>query len=302
MLYDIRQTTTYLYGGQVRVARQVLRMTPVDRPHHQHVLSHSLSTDPSASEMEQGLDFFGNAIAWLTLDTPHDRLEISTHSRVEVKATPLPDVQASPMVDEVREAALASTDLGPNSPVHGLYASRSVPLDPAITDWTAESCAPDRPILAAAWEVMERIHTEFAYEPGATDVTTLPHEAFLAKRGVCQDFAHVMIAGLRGLGLSARYVSGYLRTVPPAGQERLAGSDATHAWAEVWCGEELGWIGLDPTNAIAVGNDHIILAIGRDYADVAPVDGVIVASGEHLLAVGVDVVPVERPYAVAPAS
>ncbi|MFG1463737.1 transglutaminase family protein [Xanthobacter sp. DSM 24535] len=302
MLYDIRQTTTYLYGAPVRAARQVLHMTPVDRPHHQRVLSHSLATDPIPSEMEQGFDFFGNAIAWLTLDTPHERLEISTHSRVEVKVSPLPEPQATPMVDVIREAVLASADLGPSSPVHGLYPSRSVPLDPAITDWTAESCAPNRPILAAAWEVMERIHTEFAYEPGATDVTTLPHESFRAKRGVCQDFAHVMIAGLRGLGLSARYVSGYLRTVPAPGQERLAGSDATHAWAEVWCGEEIGWIGLDPTNSIAAGNDHIILAIGRDYSDVAPVDGVIVASGDHILAVGVDVVPVEKPYAVAPAS
>lgn len=149
-------------------------------------------------------------------------------------------------------------------------------------------------MLEAALELMHRVHDDFTYQPGATVVTTAPHEAFAAKAGVCQDFAQVMIAGLRGLGLPARYVSGYLRTILPEGQPRLEGADATHAWVEVWCGPAFGWIGLDPTNAIPAGDDHIILAVGRDYADVSPVDGVIVTSGDHILAVGVDVVPVVR--------
>lgn len=302
MLYDVRQTTTYTYGTTVRSARQVLRMTPVDRMPHQHVIAHMLNTQPRAAELEQGTDFFGNAVAWATFDTPHDRLDISTRARIEVHAVALPDPETTLMIDAVRREAFASTDLGPASPVHALYPSRAVPLDGEITDWTAQSCPANRPILAAALEVMTRIHDDFAYMPGTTDVTTLPAEAFAARRGVCQDFAHVMIAGFRGLGLPARYVSGYLRTVPPPGQERLAGADATHAWAEVWCGPDLGWVGLDPTNSIPAGEDHIILAIGRDYADVAPVDGVIVASGDHGLAVGVDVIPVEKPQAEAPAS
>lgn len=294
MLYDIRQTTSYSYQVPVRVVRQVLRMTPVDRAGHQHVIANMLDIEPEAAELERGLDFFGNGITWLTIDHPHDHLQITTRSRVEVTSTPLPDPIATPNVDEVRTACLEQPDLGPDAAVHGLFPSRGVPIDSDITDWSATSFRGDRPVLEAGLELMHRIKDEFVYQPGATIVTTAPHEAFAARTGVCQDFAQVMIAGLRGLGLPARYVSGYLRTIPPEGQPRLEGADATHAWVEIWCGPEAGWIGLDPTNAIPVGDDHIILAVGRDYADVSPVDGVIVSSGDHLLAVGVDVVPVVR--------
>lgn len=302
MLYDIRQTTTYSYAAPVRAAKQVLRMTPVDRRGHQHVIAHILDVDPAPSEIVRGRDFFGNGVAWLVVDAAHDQLTISTRSRIDVSVTPLPEPATTPVVELVRATALASMDLSASSPVHALFASRSVPLDPAITEWTASSCAGDQPILVAAMDVMRRIHADFTYDPEATSVTTLPGESFTARSGVCQDFAHVMIAGLRGLGVPARYVSGYLRTVPPEGQPRLAGADATHAWVEVWCGEEIGWIGLDPTNAIAACEDHVILAVGRDYSDVSPVDGVVVSSGNQVLAVGVDVVPVERPQADAPAS
>lgn len=302
MLYDVRQTTTYSYGTRVRAARQVLRMTLVDRASHQHVIAQALTTRPEPAEIEQGLDFFGNAVTWVTFDVPHERLDISTRCRIAVHPVPLPDPAATPPLEAVRQQAFASADLGPRSPTHGLYPSRFVPLDQEITDWVGRSCTPGRPILEAAQEVMHRVHETFAYMPGATDVTTLPTEAFAAREGVCQDFAHVMIAGLRGLGLPARYVSGYLRTVPPPGRERLEGADATHAWAEVWCGNEIGWIGLDPTNAIAAGADHIILAVGRDYADVAPVDGVIVTSGDHGLTVEVDVIPLEEASAQGEAS
>ncbi len=294
MLYDIRQTTTYTYTVPVRVARQVLRMTPVDRRGHQRVIASSLEILPDPVEREQGIDFFGNSITWLTLDQPHDHLQISTRSRVDVASTPLPAPDMTMSVDEVREEALETANLNAGAPCHGLFPSRAVPLDGEITEWTAPSFPGDRPVLQAGMELMRRIHEDFLYQPGSTMVTTAPHEAFAARRGVCQDFAQVMIAGLRGLGLPARYVSGYLRTVPPEGQPRLEGADATHAWVEIWCGSPVGWVGLDPTNAIPAGDDHIILAVGRDYADVAPVDGVIVASGDHILSVGVDVIPVEK--------
>ncbi|MFG1377753.1 transglutaminase N-terminal domain-containing protein [Xanthobacter autotrophicus] len=294
MLYDIRQTTTYSYQVPVRVVRQVLRMTPVDRIGHQHVIAHILDIDPDPAELEHGIDFFGNGLTWLTLDQPHDHLSLTTRSRVDVTSTALPDPAETLLVDDVRAAALEEADLGPDAAAHGLFPSRAVPLDADITEWTATSFRGDRPVLEAGLELMHRVYEDFTYEPGATHVATRPHEAFAARAGVCQDFAQVMIAGLRGLGLPARYVSGYLRTIPPEGQPRLEGADATHAWVEIWCGPETGWIGLDPTNAIAVGDDHIILAVGRDYADVAPVDGVIVTSGDHLLSVGVDVAPVVR--------
>ena len=137
-----------------------------------------------------------------------------------------------------------------------------------------------------------RIKADFAYDSRATKVTTSPVEAFARRRGVCQDFAHVMIAGLRGLGLPALYISGYIRTIPPPGKKRLAGSDASHAWVALWCGPGFGWLGLDPTNAIAAGDDHIVVARARDYSDVSPVEGLILSSGDHDVDVEVDVIPV----------
>jgi transglutaminase-like putative cysteine protease len=140
---------------------------------------------------------------------------------------------------------------------------------------------------------MQRINRDFAYDAKATEISTPLLEVFEKRRGVCQDFAHVMIAGLRGLGLPAAYVSGYLRTTPPPGRPRLQGADATHAWVSVWCGSDLGWLGFDPTNDLVIGNDHVVLAVGRDYTDVSPVDGVIVGSRKQKLAVAVDVIPAE---------
>ena len=136
---------------------------------------------------------------------------------------------------------------------------------------------------------MRRIKADFVYEIGATTASTTPPMSFALRRGVCQDFAHIMISGMRGLGLPAAYVSGYLRTVQKPDEERLAGADAIHAWVLVWCGEACGWRGLDPTNAIFAGNDHVVLAVGRDYADVAPIGGVIFAAGGQRLEVAVSV-------------
>src|SRR5215470_10247838 len=186
----------------------------------------------------------------------------------------------------------ATEDVSPGSPVHFVYSSRRVSLDPKIRDYARESFAPGRPVLAGAVELMQRIKNDFTYEVGATTVTTTPSVAFALRRGVCQDFAHIMIAGLRGFGLPAAYVSGFLRTVPRPGAVRLAGADAMHAWVMVWCGAA-GWCGLDPTNALIASEDHVVLAVGRDYADVAPIDGVVLASGRQRLTTAVDVIPID---------
>ena len=155
-----------------------------------------------------------------------------------------------------------------------MFPSRLVSLDPEIRDYTRESFPPERPILDAAIELIGRLKADIVYEIGATTVTTTPPMSFALRRGVCQDFAHIMISGLRGIGLPAAYVSGYLRSAPAKDPNRLQGSEAMHAWVLLWCGSAIGWIGLDPTNAILAGEDHVMLAIGRDYTDVAPVDGV----------------------------
>jgi transglutaminase-like putative cysteine protease len=193
----------------------------------------------------------------------------------------------------VRDVAFEATSLGPESPIGYVFASPLVPVQRPVTEYAAASFPSAGGIIAGAVNLMHRIRTEFKYDPKATVISTPLDEVFEKRHGVCQDFAHVMIAGLRGLGLPAAYVSGYLRTIPPPGKPRLQGADATHAWVSLWCGEAIGWIGFDPTNDILVENDHIVLAVGRDFSDVSPVDGIIVGSRKQKLAVAVDVLLVE---------
>ncbi|MGE3144567.1 MAG: transglutaminase N-terminal domain-containing protein [Pseudorhodoplanes sp.] len=291
MIYDVRQTTTYHYALSVAYSQHVLRLTPVDRS-GQHVHAASLTIAPQASDRREGRDFFGNRMTWLTLETPHDTLSVRVAARVLLDAVPQPDLAATPAWEAVRDRAFASADLSPDSPAHFLFASRQVSLDPDIRDYVAESFSPGRAVADAAMALTRRIKDDFIYEIGATTVTTTPPMSFALRRGVCQDFAHIMISGLRGLGVPAGYVSGYLRTLQSPQDIRLTGADAMHAWVTVWCGEEAGWIGFDPTNGILAGLDHVVLAIGRDYADVAPIDGVVLASGGQRLSVAVSVTPV----------
>lgn len=292
MLYDIRQVTHYSYAIPVPFARQVLRLLPVDRP-GQRVIAADLGIRPAPTERDDGFDFFGNRITTVAFDFPHEELRLETRARVQVETSPAPDPAATPPVERIRRLAIGEADLSSRSPVQFLFPSRLVGVDAAIGDYAAESMADDRPILDGAFELTRRIKADFRYDSQATDVTTRPAEAFAQRAGVCQDFAHIMIAGLRTIGLPAAYVSGFLRTEPPPGQPRLEGADATHAWVAVWCGRDTGWIGLDPTNGVVAERDHVVLAVGRDYADAAPVDGVIVTSGDHTLDVAVDVVPVD---------
>lgn len=292
MIYDLRHRTTYSYADPVSYARCVLRLTPVAN-RHQSVLEADLKVTPRPSEQDRRRGPFGEQILTLIVDRPHTALVIEATSRVEVHATKVGEGAAGPPWEAVREAALTAPSLEADGPAVHLYPTERTPLTAEITDYARASFSAGRPILEALSELNRRIHAEFRYDPGATEVSTPVADAFAARHGVCQDFAHIMITGLRGLGLPAAYVSGYLRTVPPPGQPRLEGADATHAWISVWCGPELGWIGFDPTNAILAEDDHIILAVGRDYADVAPIDGIILASGAQSLTVEVDVIPRE---------
>jgi transglutaminase-like putative cysteine protease len=299
VIYEVRHVTTYLYGAPVSFARSVLRLVPVDRP-GQVVHSATLLVQPQPAMSRDGTDYFGNATRHIVLTGAHRELKITLMARIAVDAPPLPDPEATPPVEAVAAAAARDASLAPDAPAQMLFASRFVPLVADVTAWAGASFSSGRPVLAGAMDLMRRIRREFAYDPAATDVTTPLAEAFGKKRGVCQDFAQVMIAGLRGLGIPAAYVSGYLRTVPPPGRPRLAGADATHAWVKVWCGSQTGWVGLDPTNAMAAGNDHIVLATGRDYADVSPVDGSLTSAGNQKMTVAVDVVPADTVRAVDP--
>ncbi len=291
MLYEIRHVTTYTYNTAVPFARCVLRMFPRIET-GQTVHSTVCALSPKPAERRDSVCFFGNHIATLTIDEPHRSLSVSVRSEVEVDQPGLAGLDVSPPWERAREEAATAAGLAPDSPVHFLYPSRLVSLDAEARAYAAASFPAGRSTLEGAIELMMRIREDFTYDPTATVVSTPLGEALANRRGVCQDFAHVMISGLRGLGLPAAYVSGYLRTIPPPGAKRLEGADATHAWVSVWCGEGLGWIDLDPTNGMLAENDHIVVARGRDYADVSPLDGVLIGSGGQSIDVKVDVIPI----------
>lgn len=290
MIYDITHLTTYEYDAPVASTRCTMRLLPRGDG-GQNVLSSRIALTPAAPARHR-TDFNGNRVIEAQISEPHTKLRIRLEARVKVDRA-LPFAPAlTPAWEFVRKAASADNSLSTGSPAHYIYPSLFVPLFDAATDYARDSFAPRRPMLESAIELMRRIHAEFAYDPDATHIATPIAQAFDRRRGVCQDFAHIMIAGLRGLGLPAAYVSGYLRTITAPGQLRLEGADATHAWVSVWCGAGFGWFDLDPTNAMIVANDHVVIAIGRDYADVSPIDGVILGAGKQQLDVSVTVTEV----------
>lgn len=294
MIYDIRHVTRFDYGGNVKFARCNLRLKPIHWS-GQRLLDYDLRISPagrvSPARAEAGL---ANVVR-LVVDEPVRHLVIESLSRIDIdRPVPMPS-DGSPRLHDIAIAARASRDPSPAGPASYLFPSPLIPLDRDIADYCALDLDPDRPALDAAIALAQRIQTDFAFDPHATLVDTPPHEAFLKRGGVCQDFAQIMITGLRAAGLPAAYASGYIRTIPPPGQARLVGADATHAWVLLWCGPDLGWVGVDPTNGIWMAGDHIVMAIGRDYGEIAPIDGVVLGSSAQKMDVSVDVAPVLEP-------
>ena len=292
MIYDIRHVTTYAYESSVSFARCSLRLEPRSGD-GQQLVSHSVDIKPRPADRTVRRDFFGTHTESIVIEAPHRHLRIDSRSRVKVARQALDRAAPSPTWETVRDTAFEATSLGPSSPIGYVFASPLVPMLAPVTAYASVSFPEGSGILAGAVDLMHRIRNQFKYDPKATVISTPLEEVLEKRHGVCQDFAHLMIAGLRGLGLPAAYVSGYLRTTPPPGKPRLQGADATHAWVSLWCGEGLGWIGFDPTNDLLIENDHIVLAVGRDFSDVSPVDGIIVGSRKQKLGVAVDVLPVE---------
>ena len=288
MIYSVTHVTRYTYGATVELTNGILRLTP--RSGHGQVLARfSLSTDPPSLPPTEWLDGFDNKIISLRIENPHRALSITAASLVRVNRSPLPAVSRA--WETVANEALTVASISPDCPAVALYPSRRVTLFDQATDYARESFSKHRRINDAALDLANRIRADFVYDPDATDVSTPAYDAFKRRRGVCQDFAHIMIAALRGLGLPALYVSGYIRTIPHPGKERLAGADASHAWVSIWCGLDDGWQDFDPTNAQAVQNDHIVVARGRDYSDASPIESMVLSSGRHQLDVEVDVIP-----------
>lgn len=292
MLYDVRLDLNYAYQGWVHGDRHHVRVLPVSIDRVQRVIAASLRFDPRPDYESSFTDFFGSVVTSVGYRDYHDHLDIRLTARVNVEDVYLP-ADLSPTLDELWREIATLWSLAPDAPHHFLSASPLVPLDAAIAAYARESVRRTRSVQAAAMDFCTAIHRDFIYDSDATRVDTSPVEAFGLRRGVCQDFAHVMIAGLRGVGIPAAYVSGFLRTIPPHGQPRLEGADAMHAWVRVWCGHHAGWIEFDPTNAMIAGSDHITIGHGRDYSDISPIVGVLRTSGTHHTRQSVDVVLAE---------
>lgn len=292
MLYDIRLELHYDYDAQVRNDRHLIRVTPVSIPGIQRVIATSLSFDPKPVLETNFTDFFANPVTTIAYEAAHGHLDVRLAARIAVEESEKP-ADLSPTLETLQQEIGRLWSLSPDSPHHFLGPSPRIALSAAITDYARGSVARTPSVMAAAMDLCLTIHRDFAYDRKATKVDTSPVEAFNLRRGVCQDFSQVMIAGLRGVGIPAGYVSGFLRTIPPKGKPRLEGADAMHAWVRVWCGQHAGWIDFDPTNAMLAGADHITIGHGRDYADVSPIVGVLRTSGKHRAKQSVDVVRVE---------
>lgn len=289
MLYDIGLKISYAYDQLANTGRHVLRLMPAEFA-EQRVISGRLDVDPAAQERIERVDFFGNAEVEVAYRVPHEKVVFEVQCRVDRQARD-PRPVSSPTLAAMDEAVASYRGLDPMSPHHFLGPSPRIVPSQVITAYAAALVKETTTAFEAMTALGAALHRDIKYDAEATTVDTSPEEAFVLRRGVCQDYSQIMIAGLRALGVPAGYVSGFLRTIPPAGKPRLAGADQMHAWVRGWCGPEAGWVDFDPTNNLVVLDDHIVVAHGRDYADVAPVKGVLRTAGSQASVQAVDVVP-----------
>jgi transglutaminase-like putative cysteine protease len=288
--YTIQHATHFSYERPVSFARCNLRLKPIEWA-GQSLLNHEVSVTPAGRLTNANSRSALLNITRLLLSKATQSLDIVSHSHVRVDR-PVPVLSSSDLsVATIAALTRESHDIADSAPANFLYPSPLISQDTAIAEWCAQSLDPARPVVEAALDLALRIMRDFRFDPDATKTETRPAEAFAKRAGVCQDFAQIMICGLRAAGLPAAYASGYIRTIPPEGQERLQGADAMHGWVLVWCGPDRGWIGFDPTNGIFMAGDHIIVAVGRDYRDIAPIDGIFTGYGAQDMRVAVDVLP-----------
>jgi len=288
MRYRVRHISRYGYGKPVDLAAHMIHLRPRPRP-FQTIVSEKLVSSPIPGRRRDGVDYFGNQVTWLFLDQPHADFEVTAESVIDVEFPRSPPADQTLPWEQVVTAARM-----PKSwrEAKFRYGTGMAPIEAAARDYAQVSFPPGRPILAGLIELTTRIYTQFRFRAGVTTISTPVSQVMQRKEGVCQDFSHVMISGLRGLGVPARYTSGYIRTRPPPGQPRRQGVDQSHAWVGAWMGPEHGWVDLDPTNGVVVKDEHVLLGWGRDYSDVSPVRGVILGGGgEHWLSVSVDLEP-----------
>lgn len=287
MRYDIRLQIEYQYSAPSDHLRNILRLIPQDGP-YQRVLQRNLWIDPMPSERREALDFFANMT---TLAVWHQPVaQVSFILQAQAERLERQRAGNAPLLSTLRETLAQTGAIAADAPLHFRAPSPRIALAPEIIDFALATTPHDLTALEAVETLGRAVHDRIAFDPTATDVATPPEVAFASGRGVCQDMAQIMIAGLRGLGIPAGYVSGFLRTEPPPGQPRLAGVDAMHGWVTAWVGPDMGWVEYDPTNARWAGADYITVAWGRDYADAAPVRGAVRTAGAQTTSHAVDVV------------
>ena len=292
MRYAVRHETSYGYRTPVDIGLHLLRLTPC-RLEGQTPLRRDLSFAPLPARVESFTDHFGNSVHYVAVEAPHDRFIATLEAEVEVSR---PAVSAEgPPWEEIRDVMRNDGFPVPPGVAEFVYPSPLAYPEDIATAYAVESFAKRRRVVPALRDLTARIRQDFAYTPNLTSISTKIEEVLSLRQGVCQDFAHLMIAGLRGLGLPARYVSGYVYTRVTEGDGARPGSDASHAWVSVWCGEDLGWVEFDPTNDLLVQDEHIVLAYGRDFPDATPLRGVILGGGSHTLKVAVTVKPLDAP-------
>jgi transglutaminase-like putative cysteine protease len=285
-LYQILHDTHYRYSAAVSLAQQLAHLWPRDCP-WQRCHERELRIDPQPCQRRDGLDVFGNPLTRLVFERPHEQLSVGAGARVALHDSPAWEAACAALSYSGQALAPALLEAA-----RYRFESPYVRLKQAFVDYAADCFAPGRPLLQAGQALMEKIFREFSFDASATQVATPLLQVLEERRGVCQDFAHLMLACLRSRGLAARYVSGYLLTQPPPGQPRLIGADASHAWVSLYCPRQ-GWVDFDPTNNLRPALEHITLAWGRDFADVSPLRGVILGGGSHDPEVQVTVLPLD---------
>ena len=297
MQLQITHQTHYDYAPAVDIAQHMAYLQPLTSA-NQQLLAHSLHISPEPAQSSSAVDVYGNLRQFFSLQSPHQQLTVVARSVVSTRALPPPSSEMR--WEDARELFRYSAHTHYDAAAECVFPSPYVPRHPDFAAYARPSFETDKPLVACARALMHRIHHEFTYESQSTQINTPALEALAQRKGVCQDFAHIMVACLRALGLPARYVSGYLLTQPEPGQARLIGSDASHAWVSIYVPDAPAgqrWLDLDPTNDRdgwgSPGEDYVTLAVGRDYADVSPIRGVIHGGANHILTVGVTVEPFE---------
>ena len=293
--YRIAHRTHYRYASMVAICQNQLRMMPRSFTRRMSGLEcHQVETwiDPEPTVLHEHTDYYGNRVLSFAIESLHQELTVMVNSEVTVHQTGDVLNQESPAWESIVKRIKATEDRRWLIAQEYQFDSPRITLGPTYEEYARQSFTPGRPLVEAGIELTKRIHDDFKYDVTATDVNTTTDRAFELRAGVCQDFAHVQIACLRSIGIPARYISGYLRTVPPPGEPRLVGADESHAWISMYAGDALGWLDMDPTNACPANTNHIPICLGRDYSEVTPMRGVVLGGGATKLSVSVDVAPI----------